>query len=128
MFLLPGVFAFVALGLLIAFLPDRPADRAALGPFRPLDLLRSLWVNPFAHRDFGWAFPGRFLIFTGNAFKLTFGFYVITDRLGYSPTEAVSLVFTATLVVTCGSLVTATIGGWLSRPAAAQEDLRRWPR
>ncbi|MGV9384248.1 MFS transporter [Nonomuraea sp. NPDC003707] len=114
MFLLPGIFAFVALGLLIAFLPDRPADRAALGPFRPLDLLRSLWVNPFAHRDFGWAFAGRFLIFTGNAFKLTFGFYVITDRLGYSPTDAVSLVFTATLVFTCGSLVTATIGGWLS--------------
>ncbi|MEU6720496.1 MFS transporter [Nonomuraea sp. NPDC046802] len=42
------------------------------------------------------------------AFKLTFGFYVITDRLGYSPVEAVSLVFTG------GSLITATIGGWLS--------------
>ncbi|WP_433519238.1 MFS transporter [Nonomuraea sp. CA-143628] len=114
MFLLPGVLAFIALGLLIAFLPDHPVDQSALGPFRLLDLLRSLWVNPFAHRDFGWAFAGRFLLFTGTAFKLTFGFYVITDRLGYSPPEAVSLVFTATLVFTGGSVLTATIGGWLS--------------
>ncbi|MEV0382715.1 MFS transporter [Nonomuraea sp. NPDC050643] len=114
MFLLPGLFAFVALGLLIVFLPDRPADPGTLSPFRLLDLLRSLWVNPFAHRDFGWAFAGRFLIFTGNAFKITFGFYVITDRLGYSPAEAVSLVFIATLVFTAASVTTATLGGWLS--------------
>lgn len=114
MLLAPAVFGAIAIVVLIAVLPDRPADRAALGPFRPADILRSLWVNPFRHRDFGWAWAGRFLLFLGYSFFLTFQAYVITDHLGYSDAQAPELVFYATLTATAGGFLTAVFGGRLS--------------
>ncbi len=112
--LVPAAFGVIAIVVLIAVLPDRPADRENLSPFRPADLLRSLWVNPFAHRDFGWAWLGRFLLFLGYSFFLTFQAYVITDHLGYSDAQAPSLIFYATLTASVAGFATAVFGGRLS--------------
>ncbi|MBP8533230.1 MFS transporter [Streptomyces sp. MK37H] len=114
MLLLPAVFGLLMIGLLVAVLPDRPADPTRLAPFRIADIARSLWVNPFAHRDFGWAWAGRFLLYLGYAFFLTFQAYVITDHLGYKDSEAPDLVFYGTLAVTIGGLLTAVLGGRIS--------------
>ncbi|MCI2423649.1 MFS transporter [Saccharopolyspora sp. K220] len=114
MLLAPAAFGVVAIVVLIAVLPDQPTDRGALAPFRPGDLLRSLWVNPFAHRDFGWAWLGRFLLFLGYSFFLTFQAYVITDHLGYTDAQAPDLIFFATLTVTAAGFLTAVVGGRLS--------------
>jgi len=114
MLLLPAVFGIAMIAVLVATLPDRPAERARLAPFRLLDMARSLWVNPFKHRDFGWAWAGRFLLFLGYSFFLTFQAYVITDHLGYSENKAPSLIFYATLAATVGGLTTAVAGGRLS--------------
>ncbi|MBA2810956.1 MFS transporter [Streptomyces sp. KM273126] len=114
MLLLPALFGIIMIGILVAVMPDRPADPGRLAPFRLTDIARSLWVNPFAHRDFGWAWAGRFLLYVGYAFFLTFQAYVITDHLGYSDSEAPDLIFYGTLAATAGGLFTAILGGRLS--------------
>lgn len=62
-----------------------PARVPALhwGPF-----LRSFWIDPRRHPDFGWVWITRFLVQLGNAFVTTYLLYFARDVLGLPPTEA----------------------------------------
>ena len=53
------------------------------GPF-----LRSFWIDPRHHPDFGWVWITRFLVQLGNAFVTTYLLYFARDVLGLPPTEA----------------------------------------
>ena len=53
------------------------------GPF-----LRSFWIDPRQHPDFGWVWITRFLVQLGNAFVTTYLLYFARDVLGLPPTEA----------------------------------------
>ena len=59
-------FAFVLLN------PEPKTPLQPPTPFRFGAFLRSFWVDPRAHPDFGWAFLGRFTIYMGYTAVLTY--------------------------------------------------------
>ncbi|WP_285472299.1 MFS transporter [Actinoplanes sp. NBRC 101535] len=114
MFLVPWLFIPIALGMFLATFKDSPADRNAVPAFRLKDLALSFWINPVQHRDFGWAFLSRFLLFLGTAFFMTYQAYFLTDHLKVGAGELARFVFFSTFVTAIITVIVSLLGGWLS--------------
>ncbi len=114
MFLLPVVFAVIGVVLLLMVFKDSPAARGELPRFGVKQFFLSFWVNPFVHRDYGWAFASRFLVFLGNAFVTTYGVYFLTDHLGVGPADIATFIFFSTFINTAITVLVSVLGGWLS--------------
>ncbi len=114
LFLVPTVVAILGTGLLLKVLHDKPANPADLGPFGVKQLVLSFWVNPFRHKDYGWAFVSRFLVNLAAAFVTTYGVYFLTDRIGVPLSEVTGLVFLTMVVNVSITVVVSLAGGWLS--------------
>jgi len=59
--------------------PDDPLPPTARAPLRFGALLRTMWVNPRQHPDFGWAWITRFLVQLGNATGTLYLFFFLKD-------------------------------------------------
>ncbi|MGK5556530.1 MFS transporter [Actinomadura kijaniata] len=114
MMAVPGVVGLLCVGWLVLVLRDAPADRAALAPYGPRTFLRSFWVNPLRHRDFGWNWLGRFMVYVGLASLTSYQTYYLVDRLGFTTEQAAGKVFLSTLVMTAATVVGSILGGTLS--------------
>jgi MFS family permease len=84
-----------------------PADRRP--PFRMVPFLRSFWINPRRHRDFGWGFATRFLMKLANAIGTLYLLFYLQDRVHYPNPASGVLVLTAVYAATV--LVTAVTAG-----------------
>jgi MFS family permease len=114
MFVAPGVVTLLTCLWLVAVLPDRrlaPADRP---PFGFGELLRSFWVNPVKHPDFGWAWLSRFLIFMSISSVLNYQVYYLTDGLGLPTSQVAQLVGVGVLIQTVTVVLGSNVFGWLS--------------
>ena len=115
MFMAPAVVSLVTVLILVLVLHDRTLARdQQLLPYGIGEFLRSFWVNPRHHPDFGWNWLGRFLFIMGYAFVLTYQVFYLLDHLHVNPTEVAQLVFISTLVQTIFLVVFSYLGGWLS--------------
>lgn len=115
MFMAPAVVSLVTVLILVLVLHDRTLARdQQLPPYGIGEFLRSFWVNPRRHPDFGWNWLGRFLFIMGYAFVLTYQVFYLLDHLHESPNEVAQLVFISTLVQTIFLVVFSYLGGWLS--------------
>lgn len=115
MFMAPAVVSLVTVLILVLVLHDRTLARdQQLPPYGIGEFLRSFWVNPRHHPDFGWNWLGRFLFIMGYAFVLTYQVFYLLDHLHVNPTEVAQLVFISTLVQTIFLVVFSYLGGWLS--------------
>ena len=88
----------------------RSCGRSSAG--RPF--LRSFWVSPRQHPDFGWAWVTRFLMNLGNALLVLYLLFYLKDAVHLSDDEAEDAVFTLTAVYGLVTVVTAFVGGWWS--------------
>jgi MFS family permease len=78
--------------------------------------VRSFWISPRLHPDFGWAWLTRFLVNLGNALGLLYLLYFLQDVVGYSSDEAEDRVFVLTAVYGLTLLLTAVVFGiWSDR-------------
>jgi MFS family permease len=78
--------------------------------------VRSFWISPRLHPDFGWAWLTRFLVNLGNALGLLYLLYFLQDVVGYSSDEAEDRVFLLTAVYGLTLLLTAVVFGiWSDR-------------
>jgi MFS family permease len=82
--------------------------------FRWGAFLRSFWVSPRQHPDFGWAWITRFLMNLGNALLVLYLLYYLKDAVQLSDDAAEDAVFTLTAVYGVVTVVTAFVGGYWS--------------
>ncbi|WP_105971145.1 MFS transporter [Streptomyces geranii] len=59
MLLVPGLIGVAGAALLVAVVPDAPADKAALPPFGPRESFSGFYVNPRRYPGYAWAFASR---------------------------------------------------------------------
>jgi MFS family permease len=94
-----------------------PEPRIALkppAPFRFGAFLRSFWVDPRAHPDFGWAFLGRFTIYMGYTAVLTYLLYILEDHIGLSQANANQMIARLSSVTFVALATSGLLSGWLS--------------
>jgi MFS family permease len=94
-----------------------PADRRP--PFRLLPFLKSFWINPRTHRDFGWGFATRFLMKLANAIGTLYLLFYLQDRVHYPNPASGVLILTAVYAATV--LVTAVTAGLWSDHVARRK-------
>jgi MFS family permease len=112
MFLAPWALCPVAILMLFTAFKDRPAD--PMPAFTRTDLIRTFWVNPRQHPDFGWAFLSRFLVFMGVAYFLTYQFIFLSDQLKMNEAEALKGLALSQLLTTAVTIAFTLLIGWLS--------------
>jgi MFS family permease len=114
------VHGYLAVALVVALLPvpfvlataDDPLPPAERAPLRPGALLRTMWVNPREHPDFGWAWITRFLVQLGNATGTLYLFFFLKDGVHHPDPDQGLLVLI--LVYAVGLVTTTVLAGWLS--------------
>lgn len=113
LFVVPGVIALVLVVVFCAVLPDRQlTHRPEIGGW--LALLRTFWVNPVRHPDFGWAWLSRFLVFLAYFLFISFRMFYLQQHVGLPAADAAGTLALGALVFTIALVITAKIGGWLS--------------
>lgn len=99
--------------------PDKPADPLRRPPLDIKGLLRSYWVNPRQHPDFGWAWIGRFMISMGFAIMANYSVYYLTDKLGYKPEDVPRLMLIGAsigiVVTTAAAILSGIVSDRLGR-------------
>ncbi len=95
---------------------DLALPREARPAFDVRPFLRSFWISPRMHPDFGWAWLTRFLVNLGNALGLLYLLYFLQDVVGYSSEEAEDRVFLLTAVYALTLVLTTVVfGAWSDR-------------
>jgi MFS family permease len=114
MFLVPGVIGLVTVAVLVAVMPDKPANKATIARYSLQEFGRTFYVNPRKHPDFSWNVLSRFLIWMGIASLTSYEAYLLIDRFGYTTGNVAGGVLTATAVTTVFLIIGSVGGGWLS--------------
>jgi MFS family permease len=82
---------------------QRTTDDPLPAKFKPLvpvrEALRSLWVSPRRHQDFGWAWLTHFLVNLGNDLGTLYLLYFLTDRVHYHDPQTGLLILMALYAV-----------------------------
>ncbi|MFJ4621719.1 MFS transporter [Streptomyces sp. NPDC088812] len=113
-FIAPGVLALVAVVWLVAVLPDRRLDPADRPAWNLSELLRSYWVSPARHPDFGWTWLSRFLLLMAVAAVLNYQVYYLRDQLGLNIDDSNRMVGVGVGVQTVLVVIGSNLFGWLS--------------
>ncbi len=93
---------------------DVPLARDRRPDFAWGAFLKSFWVDPRLHPDFGWAWLTRFLMNVGNALGTLYLLYYLQDEVGYSDPESGVLILT--LLYSVFTIGTAVLTGiWSDR-------------
>ncbi|MDN5688997.1 MAG: MFS transporter [Brachybacterium sp.] len=115
MFLVPAAIGLVGILVFGLTLPDRRLGRDhPLPAYRLGEFLRSFWVNPLRHRDFGWTWFSRLFMNWGYATGTTYQVLYLTDGLGFEVSVVAGLTFIATSALQVTAVVFSGFGGWLS--------------
>ncbi|MFL5239825.1 MAG: MFS transporter [Rhizomicrobium sp.] len=101
-------FAFVLLN------PEPKTPLKPPAPFRLGAFLRSFWVDPRVHPDFGWAFLGRFTIYMGYTAVLTYLLYILEDHIGLTQANANHMIARLSSVTFVALATSGLLSGWLS--------------
>ncbi len=113
LFMVPAIIAVITVGIYCVVLPDTPiTERPKLGGW--VATLKTFWVNPKQHPDFGWAWISRFLMTLGVFFFITFRLFYLQAEIGLGVGEATQVLTLGVLLYTIALVITAKIGGWLS--------------
>jgi MFS family permease len=114
MFIVPAVLGGALLLPFVLTLREAQRTREEVGRITAASLIGSLWINPFRHRDFGFAWIGRFLVWTSLYLLTTYKTYFLIDHLGYTTASVAPILTLAMFVLAVGVAVSSISGGWLS--------------
>ena len=121
-FLVPALITIATTAVLVVVLKDKRARKDDLEPYSLGEFARSFWINPRTAPDFSWAWLGRFLLFMGLSFLLTYQAFYLTDHLHKTSGQIPGLIFKSTLtqslVLIAVSLVVGPISDRLNRRKA----------
>jgi MFS family permease len=113
-FVVPGVIALILVLFFVFTLKDRvltekPAERYGVKEF-----FGSFVFNPIKHKDFGWTWLTKFLIFFGYAGIATFLPFYLTEKFELNEADAISTILLANLASMIAMAVSGPLGGILS--------------
>ncbi|WIE70421.1 MFS transporter [Curtobacterium sp. MCJR17_020] len=114
MFIWPAVVGALLVLPCVLTLREHPRSRDEVGCFTLSTVFSALWINPFQHRDFGFAWAGRFLAWTSLYLLTTYKTYFLIDHLGYTTEDVAPILTLAMFVLAVGVAVSSIGGGWLS--------------
>src|SRR5699024_8976543 len=115
MFLVPAAIGLIALVAFALTTQDRRLHPDhELPPYRLGECLRSFWVNPLRHQDYGWAWFSRLFMNWGYATGMSYQVLFLTDGLGFELAAIAGLVFLATTALQVTAVIFSGFGGWLS--------------
>ncbi len=95
-------------------LKDPPLPKADKPPFEFGPFLRSFWVSPKQHPDFGWAWLARFLVSLSIAMATLYLLFFLTDHLMFDSETAGQRQTVLLALYAGGTMLTAVIGGYIS--------------
>ncbi|GAA0423326.1 MFS transporter [Leifsonia naganoensis] len=113
-FVVPAVIAVILVLVFVLTLKDRvlaekPAERYGLKEF-----FGSFVFNPVKHKDFGWTWLTKFLIFFGYAGIATFLPFYLTEKFHLSESAAIETILLANVASTLAMALSGPLGGILS--------------
>ncbi|MFJ8931530.1 MFS transporter [Streptomyces sp. NPDC102364] len=114
MFVWPAFLGALLVVPFVLMLKEAPRSRAEVGTATVKALVGALWINPFRHRDFGFAWAGRFLAWISLYLLTTYKTYFLVDHLGYTSESVAPILTLAMFVLAVGVAVSSIGGGWLS--------------
>lgn len=94
-------YAIVAVAVALCSIPyvmmrqDVPLPKGALPALKAGEFLKSFWTNPVKHKDFGWAWLTRFMLYLGCQLCLVYLLFFLQDELGHPDPAQGVLVLTA---------------------------------
>ncbi|RKS17997.1 MFS transporter [Arthrobacter sp. AG1021] len=94
-------YAIVAVAVALCSIPyvmmrqDVPLPKGALPALKAGEFLKSFWINPVKHKDFGWAWLTRFMLYLGCQLCLVYLLFFLQDQLGHPDPAQGVLVLTA---------------------------------
>jgi MFS family permease len=108
------IVALVVVMVLFSFtLRDARLPREAVAPFRWGDFVRSFWISPRKHPDFGWAFLSRFLVNVG--WNTTVGGLLFQYlKYGVKVSNPAASVAIAQIIAVAMIVLSSIVGGYLS--------------
>ena len=95
-------------------LKDPPLPKADKPPFELGPFVRSFWVSPRQHPDFGWAWLSRFLVSLSIAMATLYLLFFLTDHLNFDSETAGQRQTVLLALYAGGTMLTAVIGGYIS--------------
>ena len=125
-------YLIIAVVLVVTTLPyalnsrDIALPRELRPEFHWGTFLRSFWVSPRQHPDFGWAWLTRFLMNLGNSILILYLLFYLKDEVNLTDDDAEDAVFTLTAVYGLVTVVTALVGGWWSDRIGRRKPLVIW--
>ncbi len=109
-----AVILAVTAALFVWRMPDARLPRASVPSIEWGPFVRSFWIDPRKHPDFGWVWFTRFLVVLGNAFVTTYLLFFARDVLELPPTEADTTVAGILTYYIVALLIFALVTGPLS--------------
>jgi MFS family permease len=95
-------------------LKDPPLPPELKPEFHLGEFVKSFWVSPKAHPDFGWAWLARFLVSLSVAMATLYLLFFLTDHLGFDDEAAGQRQTVLLALYAGGTMLTAVIGGYIS--------------
>ena len=95
-------------------LKDPPLPKGQLPPFELGPFVRSFWVSPRQHPDFGWAWLARFLVSLSIAMATLYLLFFLTDHLMFDSETAGQRQTVLLALYAGGTMLTSVIGGYIS--------------
>lgn len=92
--------------------PQLPQDKKP--PFELGAFVKSFWVSPRQHPDFGWAWLARFLVSLSVAMATLYLLFFLTDHLLFDEETAGQRQTVLLALYAGGTMLTAVIGGYIS--------------
>ncbi|WP_328634508.1 MFS transporter [Streptomyces sp. NBC_00356] len=114
LFMVPGLVGLAAMVLYAVMLPDVPLRERPRTEGGWRTAVKTFWVNPRQHPDFGWAFASRFMVILAAYMFTTFRLMYLEHQLDLSVSEATGAMATGILVYTVALMVASQTAGWLS--------------
>lgn len=111
-------YIICAVALVVSVIPYvlRPNDpqlpKEYRAPFKLVDFVKSFWINPVKHPDFGWAWLTRLMMNIGNQMTIVYLLFYLTDVVRHPDPAGGVLVLTGTYAVMV--IISAVIFGPMS--------------
>ncbi|MFJ6415800.1 MFS transporter [Paeniglutamicibacter sp. NPDC091659] len=111
-------YVICAVALVVSVVPYvlRPNDpqlpKEYRSPFKLGEFVKSFWINPVKHPDFGWAWLTRLMMNTGNQMTIVYLLFYLTDVVRHPDPAGGVLVLTGTYAVMV--IISAVIFGPMS--------------
>ncbi|MFJ8894579.1 MFS transporter [Leifsonia sp. NPDC102414] len=113
-FVVPAVIAVVLVLVFVFTLKDRVLAQRPAERYGVKDFFGSFVFNPVKHKDFGWTWLTKFLIFFGYAGIATFLPFYLTEKFHLSEADAIGTILLANLASMLAMAVSGPLGGILS--------------